>query len=98
MSKGVTFRRAVIGHAFRNSFIPIAASLGSIITIFVSGSILIETIFDIEGFGLLQFRALLGSDVNVIMGTLVVSSFLMLLGNVLSDFIVAFVDPRVKFS
>lgn len=98
VAKGVGFNRAVYRHAFRNSFIPIAASLGSIITIFVGGSILIETIFDIEGFGLLQFRALLGSDVNVIMGTLVISSFLMLLGNVLSDFIVAFVDPRVKFS
>ena len=98
VAKGVGFNKAVYRHAFRNSFIPIAASLGSIITIFVSGSILIETIFDIEGFGLLQYRALVGSDVNVIMGTLVISSFLMLLGNVLSDFIVAFVDPRVKFS
>ena len=97
VAKGVSFRRAVFRHAFRNSFIPIATSLGNLITIFVGGSILIETVFDIQGFGLLQYQAILGTDQNVIMGTLVFASFLMVMGNILSDVIVAFVDPRVKF-
>ncbi len=97
MAKGVSFRKAVIGHAFRNSFIPIATGLGGLITIFVSGSMLIEQVFDIQGFGKLQYEAVLTRDINVIMGTLTVSAFLMLLGNILSDVIVAFVDPRVKF-
>ena len=97
VSKGVSFNRAVFRHAFRNSFFPIATSLGQLITIIVSGSLLIETVFDIQGFGLLQFRAITGPDQMLIMGTLTVASFLMIMGNILSDIIVALIDPRVKF-
>jgi len=97
VAKGVSFNKAVFRHAFRNSFIPIATSLGQLITIIVSGSLLIETVFDIQGFGLLQFRAITGPDQMLIMGTLTVASFLMVMGNILSDVIVAFIDPRVKF-
>jgi microcin C transport system permease protein len=97
VAKGVGFNRAVFNHAFRNSFIPIATSLGQLITLIVTGSLLIETVFDIQGFGLLQFRAITAPDQMLIMGTLTVASFLMVMGNILSDVIVAFVDPRVKF-
>ena len=97
VAKGVGFNRAVFRHAFRNSFIPIATSLGQLITLIVSGSLLIETVFDIQGFGLLQFRAITGPDQMLIMGTLTVASFLMVMGNILSDVIVALIDPRVKF-
>ncbi len=98
VAKGVSFRSAVFKHAFRNSFIPIASTLGQLITILVSGSILIESVFDIQGFGLLQYQALLGRDQTVIMGTLTIAAFLLVLGNILSDLIVAIVDPRVKFN
>jgi len=97
VAKGSSFKRAVFGHAFRNSMIPVATSLGSLITIFVGGSILIERVFDIQGFGLLQFQAVLDIDYPVVMGTLSIAAFLMLVGNVISDFIVAMVDPRIKF-
>ncbi len=97
VSKGVGFRKAVFGHAFRNSMIPVATSLGGLVGFFITGSLLIETVFDIQGFGLLQYQAVLARDNPVIMGTLAISAFLMLLGNVLSDMIVAMVDPRIKF-
>jgi microcin C transport system permease protein len=97
VAKGVKFRTAVFRHAFRNSFIPIASTLGGIITIFISGSLLIETVFDIQGFGLLQYQGLLERDAFVIMGTMTIAAFLMLIGNILSDIIVACIDPRVKF-
>lgn len=97
VAKGVSFNKAVFRHAFRNSFIPIATSLGQLITIIVTGSLLIETVFDIQGFGLLQFRAITAPDQMLIMGTLTVASFLMVMGNILSDIIVALIDPRVKF-
>jgi microcin C transport system permease protein len=67
------------------------------VTIFVSGSMLIETVFDIQGFGLLQYQSVLARDVPVIMGTLTIAALLMLIGHVISDFIVAMVDPRIKF-
>jgi len=97
VAKGVSFRRAVFKHAFRNSFIPIATSLGGLITIFVGGSMLVETVFDIQGFGLLQFQAIMNRDQSVIMGTLTIAAFLMIVGNILSDIIVAMIDPRIKF-
>jgi microcin C transport system permease protein len=97
VAKGVSFRKAVFGHAFRNSMIPVATSLGSLVTIFIGGSLLIETVFDIQGFGLLQYQSVIARDVPVIMGTLTIAAFLMLIGHVISDFIVAMVDPRIKF-
>ncbi len=97
VAKGAGFRKAVFGHAFRNSMIPIATSLGDLITIFVGGSMLIETVFDIQGFGLLQYQSVVDRDVPVVMGTLAVAAFLMLLGNIISDLAVAMVDPRIKF-
>lgn len=97
VAKGVSFRRAVFSHALRNSLIPLATSFGHLVSILVTGSLLIETVFDIQGFGLLQFQSVQNRDVPVIMGTLTIAAFLMLLGNLLSDVIVAMVDPRIKF-
>jgi microcin C transport system permease protein len=97
VAKGASFRKAVFGHAFRNSMIPIATSLGDLVTVFVGGSMLIETVFDIQGFGLMQYQSVIERDVPVIMGTLTLAAFLMLIGHVISDFIVAMVDPRIKF-
>ncbi len=97
VAKGAGFRKAVFGHAFRNSMIPIATSLGDLVTIFIGGSMLIETVFDIQGFGLLQYQSVIARDVPVIMGTLTIAAFLMLIGHIISDFIVAMVDPRIKF-
>ncbi|MES2921177.1 MAG: ABC transporter permease subunit [Verrucomicrobiota bacterium] len=97
IAKGASFRKAVFGHAFRNSMIPVATSLGDLITIFVGGSMLIETVFDIQGFGLLQYQSVVERDVPVIMGTLTIAALLMLVGNIISDLAVALVDPRIKF-
>lgn len=97
MAKGVSFKGAVYKHAFRNSFIPIATTLGSLISVIVAGSMLVERVFDIQGFGMLSYQALMDKDYSLIMGTLLLTSFLMVLGNLLSDIIVAAVDPRVKF-
>lgn len=97
MAKGVSFRRAVFGHAFRNSFIPIATTLGSLVGILVTGSMLIERMFDIQGFGMLSYQAVIDKDYSLIMGTLTLSAFLMVLGSLISDIIVSVVDPRIKF-
>ncbi len=97
VAKGVTFKQAVVGHALRNSLIPIATTFGQNIIVLVSGSFLIETIFDINGFGLLGFTAILDRDYPIVMGVLLLTSILLLIGNIISDFLVAMVDPRVRF-
>lgn len=98
VAKGVSFRRAVTGHALRNSLIPIATTFGQNVTLLVTGSFLIETIFDINGFGLLGLTAIFDRDYPIVMGVVLLSSLLLLVGNVLSDVIVALVDPRVRFT
>ena len=97
IAKGVPFRRAVFSHALRNSLIPIATTFGQSITLLVGGSFLIEFIFDINGFGLLGLTSILDRDYPVVMGVVLLGSLLLLIGNVLSDILVALVDPRVRF-
>jgi len=98
IAKGVSFRRAVTRHALRNSLIPIATTFGQNVTLLVTGSFLIETIFDINGFGLLGLSAIFDRDYPIVMGVVLLSSFLLLIGNILSDILVALVDPRVRFT
>ena len=97
IAKGVTFKQAVLRHALRNSMIPIATTFGQNITLLVGGSFLIESIFDIDGFGLLGLTSILDRDYPVVMGVVLLSSLLLLIGNVLSDLLVALVDPRIRF-
>jgi microcin C transport system permease protein len=97
VGKGMDYKKAVVKHAMRNSLIPIATSFGNNISVFLTGSFLIEKIFNIDGFGLLGFNAVVDYDYPVVMGVLLLSSVLLLVGNILSDMIVAAVDPRIRF-
>ncbi|MBT8350605.1 MAG: ABC transporter permease subunit [Deltaproteobacteria bacterium] len=97
IAKGLPFEEAIFKHALRNSLIPIATSFGNNISIILSGSFLIETVFNINGMGLLGYESVVERDYPVVMGILVISSLLFMIGNILSDICVAIVDPRVKF-
>ncbi len=97
IAKGLPFKEAVFKHALRNSLIPIATSFGNNISIILSGSFLIETVFNINGMGLLGYESVIERDYPVVMGILVISSLLFMIGNILSDICVALVDPRVRF-
>lgn len=97
MAKGCSYRRAVLKHALRNSLIPLATNFGNNISFLLAGSFLIEKIFNIDGMGLLGYESVVERDYPVVMGVLVISSFLQLAGNILSDLTVAAVDPRIKF-
>jgi microcin C transport system permease protein len=97
IAKGLSFKKAVFRHALRNSLIPIATSFGNNISILLMGSFLIEKVFNINGMGLLGYESILDRDYPVVMGILVISSLLFMVGNILSDLCVAAVDPRVRF-
>lgn len=97
IAKGASYRRAVLGHALRNSMIPIVTTLANITTVFVTGSILIERIFNIDGFGLLTIQSIDDRDYPLVMGILTLDVILVMLGNILADFLVALTDPRVRF-
>lgn len=97
LASGLTWQRAVFVHAARNSLIPLATSFGNNIALILAGSLLIERVFNIPGMGLLFFESIQARDYPVVLGIVVIGSFLLVVGNLLSDLCVAFVDPRVRF-
>lgn len=97
-AKGLTEKAVYMTHALRNALIPIVTGLGSFLSVFFAGSLLLETIFQLDGIGLLSYNSILARDYNVIMGLVFIQSFLFLIGNILSDIAYVFVDPRIDFS
>lgn len=96
-AKGLPEKRVIFYHALRNSLIPITTGIGSLLGLILAGSMLIEKVFNIQGMGLLAFNSIINRDYPVTMGILVISSVLMLFGNILSDLIYAWADPRIRF-
>ena len=96
-AKGLSEKRVIFYHAVRNSLIPLATGIGSLIGLFLAGSYLIEMVFGIDGIGMLGLQALLDRDYNIIMGTLVISIIIVLIGNLISDLTYAMIDPRIRF-
>ncbi len=97
-AKGVDEKVVYMKHALRNALIPIVTGLGSFLMVFFAGSLLLETIFQLDGIGLLSYKSILSRDYNVIMGLVFVQSVLFLIGNILSDIAYVIVDPRIDFA
>ena len=96
-AKGLDEKRVIFVHALRNSLIPLATGFGTVFSLILAGSFLIEKVFNIDGMGFLGYNAILQRDYPVALGILVVSSLLMLIGNIASDIVYVIVDPRIRF-
>jgi len=96
-AKGLSEKRVISFHAVRNSLIPLATGIGSLIGVVLGGSYLIERTFGIDGIGMLAFNALLDKDYNIMMGFLAVTTIIRLIGNLISDLTYAAIDPRIRF-
>ena len=96
-AKGLPEKRVIFVHAMRNSLIPICTGLGQALGVLMAGSYLIEFVFNINGIGYLGYTSLVERDYAVVMGTLVINTLLVLLGNILSDVLYVLVDPRIRF-
>ncbi|HPR17352.1 MAG TPA: ABC transporter permease subunit [Candidatus Cloacimonadota bacterium] len=96
-AKGLSEKRVVFVHAMRNSLIPLATGIGGLIGLFLTGSYLLEKVFNINGIGLLGYVSLINRDYPVSLGFMVLGSVVMLLGNLISDLTYAAIDPRIRF-
>jgi microcin C transport system permease protein len=97
-AKGLAERQVLYGHVFRNAMLLVIAGFpGAFISAFFSGSLLIETIFSLDGLGLLGFESIINRDYPVVFATLYIFSLLGLLVNLFSDFTYTLVDPRIDF-
>jgi peptide/nickel transport system permease protein len=95
-AKGLTRARVVVGHALPNAILPIIAMIGIDIGIFMSGIVVVESVFGWPGIGQLAWQAIQRIDIPIIMGVTLVSAFAIVLGNLVADLVAPFVDPRIK--
>ncbi len=97
-AKGCSETRVLYGHIFRNAMLIVIAGFPSaFIHAFFSGSLLIETIFSLDGLGLLGFESVLNRDYPVVFGTLFIFSLIGLVVNLIADLTYMWVDPRIDF-
>lgn len=97
-AKGLSSRRVLYGHVFRNAMLIVIAGFPAVfVGIFFSGSVLIETIFSLDGLGRLGFEAALSRDYPVMFGTLFLFGLIGLVVNILSDVMYVIIDPRIDF-
>ena len=97
-AKGLTESHVLYGHVFRNAMLIIIAGFpGAFISAFFAGSLLIETIFSLEGLGLLGFESVMNRDYPVVFATVYIFSLMGLVINLVSDLTYTWVDPRIDF-
>ena len=97
-AKGLTDRRVLYGHVFRNAMLIVVAGFPSaFLGIFFAGSMLIEVIFSLDGLGLLGFESIVNRDYPVVFGTLFIFSLFGLLAKLVSDLMYTLIDPRIDF-
>ena len=97
-AKGVTERRVLYGHVFRNAMLIVIAGFPAVfVAVFFGGSVIIETIFSLDGLGRLGFEAAVARDYPVIFGTLYVFGLIGLVIGIISDLCYVWIDPRIDF-
>ena len=97
-AKGLTERQVLYKHVFRNALIPIVTGFpAAFIGAFFTGSLLIETLFSLDGLGLLSYESVIRRDYPVVLGTLYLFTLIGLVTKLVSDLCYVWVDPRVKF-
>ncbi len=97
-AKGLSEREVLYGHVFRNAMLIVIAGFpGAFIGAFFAGSLLIETIFSLDGLGLLSFESIINRDYPVVFANLYIFSLLGLVVNLISDLMYTWIDPRIDF-
>lgn len=96
-AKGLSERIVLWRHAFRNSFLPLITMISGILPALFAGSVIVETIFGLQGMGKLGFDAALQKDPNLLMGVVLIASVLKLTAELLRDICYAIADPRVSY-
>ncbi|MCB1330778.1 MAG: ABC transporter permease subunit, partial [Maritimibacter sp.] len=97
-AKGLSQREVLYGHVFRVAMLIVIAGFPALfIGVFFGGSVIIETIFSLDGLGRLGFEAAVARDYPIMFGTLFVFGLMGLLVGILSDLMYVFVDPRIDF-
>ena len=96
-AKGFAEQRVVTGHVLRNALIPFVTIVGIDVPLYLTGAVLVETVFSWPGMGRLFYDALTVRDYPVLMGILILGAVLIVLGNLIADLLYGVLDPRIKY-
>lgn len=97
-AKGLSERRVLWKHVFRNALLPLVTGFpAAFIAAFFTGSLLIETLFSLDGLGLLSYESVLGRDYPIVLGTLYLFTLIALAAKLVGDLAYVLVDPRIRF-
>ena len=96
-AKGVNERDVLWKHVFRNSLLPLITVFASLLPGLLAGSVIVESIFSIDGMGKLAVDAVKGRDRELVLSITLISGFLTLMGYLLADLLYAIADPRVSY-
>ena len=97
-AKGLSERKVIYHHAFRNTLIPLVTIIGGSLPSLFSGALITETLFSIPGIGWTSYQAIIAGDIPFSMFYMTFLAILTLLGNLISDVLYAVVDPRVRIA
>ncbi len=97
-ARGISEKRIYLNHAFRNTLNPYITGSANLLASLFSGSLVLEIIFAYPGIGRLMYEAVTQQDINLVLANSMFISFLVLLGMLVSDILLAFVDPRIRYS
>jgi peptide/nickel transport system permease protein len=97
-AKGLSERRISLRHVFRNALLPLVTLLGVQMGTMLGGSVLVETVFSWPGLGRLAFEAVFQRDINLLLGILLMCSFVVVLANIAVDLAYSRLDPRIRMS
>ncbi len=95
-AKGTPERKVIFVHAFKNAVLPIIAMIGIDIGLFMSGVVVVESVFGWPGIGQLAWQAIQRVDIPIIMGVTLVAAIFIILGNLIADLVSPLIDPRIK--
>ena len=96
-AKGVSERRVVMIHAFRNSMIPVVTVAGIQVALLLSGTVVIETVFSIRGIGRLLVGAIFDKDYPMVQGVILLVAFIFVFANLFIDILYTMIDPRIRY-
>jgi len=97
-AKGVSPMRAYAYHVMRPTMVPLSTTVvGQLLAIFLGSSVLVEVVFGIPGLGRLTFNALINQDTNLVLGSLLVFTFIGVVGNLIEDLVFTILDPRISY-
>jgi peptide/nickel transport system permease protein len=96
-AKGLTERRTIMKHAFRNALIPLTTLVALDLGLLFGGAIITETIFALDGMGLYFIHALDDGDPYPLMAWLMITAVMIVIGNLVADIVYGFLDPRIRY-